>query len=324
MGDDRPVRYIEGDRIIYRASGLGMCDRAIVATGQFYDPLPKPQWFQEILDEGTNAEATISEMWGKKTGIATVESQKEVELHVWGDVWIRAHIDGEAEDDSKVLREFKKVRSSGWSGYLRQGVEWLPYYPWQVAAVMHAGGYESCEFVGGRYYKDEGKVLEVHGHILTAPPIPLLAIRKRIIRLEELIEEVAVPADVPCQINMYPCPFLYLHTEDEEKEAEAGQVNEARELHSDEVYVRLKTEYDEVTAALTPLSAEQRKLTERKRQLTLGLIGWMQAEGVGSKETVTVDGVTVKYVEEKKEAYTVSESTRRQVMYAKVKKSKEQ
>ena len=29
MGDDRPARYLEGDRVIYRASALGGCPRAL-------------------------------------------------------------------------------------------------------------------------------------------------------------------------------------------------------------------------------------------------------------------------------------------------------
>ena len=35
MGDNRPVRYVEPDgTIVYRASGLGLCDRIYAALDQ--------------------------------------------------------------------------------------------------------------------------------------------------------------------------------------------------------------------------------------------------------------------------------------------------
>src|SRR5262245_55496086 len=72
MSDNRPPRYEEDGRIIYRASGLGMCEKMFVALAMGYDPKAHPAWFQEILDEGTANEPVIREMWDEETGIPTV------------------------------------------------------------------------------------------------------------------------------------------------------------------------------------------------------------------------------------------------------------
>ena len=46
--------FIDGGLVVYRASGIGGCDRAIVAASNpnAYPPSPFPEDFQEILEEG--------------------------------------------------------------------------------------------------------------------------------------------------------------------------------------------------------------------------------------------------------------------------------
>jgi len=219
MSDNRPARYLEDDgaTVVYRASSLGLCPKAIVALADGYTPAPMPEWFREVLDEGTRAEPVISAMWDKETGIPTTSQQMVVELEIGviagRRVIVRAHIDGQAGVDP-VLREYKKFRDSTWPDFLRQGVEVTPTYPWQVSAMMHATGWGECEFVGGHYDTDEEKITEVHPKLLAAPPIPLSAIKARIARIEADINGGVHVDKVTCT-GMFPCPVFYLHSDEE-------------------------------------------------------------------------------------------------------------
>jgi len=191
-GDDRPMRYVEHAadgrplKIVYRNSSLGGCERAFVACASGVPALPHPQWFQDVLDEGTGAEDQILAMWDEASGIPTVSQQQEMELHLmdvevaWTGadsgvvevpVVVRMHIDGAAaalsgQDAADgypvVLREAKKFRDSTWPRFLRSGCEVNANYPWQVSGYMYAvremdeaagggGRYPLVEMIGGHW-----------------------------------------------------------------------------------------------------------------------------------------------------------------------------
>lgn len=228
MGDDRPARYTEGDLIVYRASGLGGCARMLTACAfpDAYPPSPWPDWFQVVLDEGSAYESLIRRRWDESTGLPTVDDQMQVELEV-GEVGgklvvVRGHIDGRCEGVAPEWtgREFKKFRESGWQTFLRKGVEIHPNYPWQVAAMMHATGWD-WQFVGGRLDKD-GELTEVVGMDITNPPIPFKAIRDKLMGIEKGILDGFDPKEVECRVQ-FPCPQYKIHDpEDEAYEIPVG------------------------------------------------------------------------------------------------------
>lgn len=241
-GDDRPIRYVETasdgtpTRIVYRASSLGGCERAMIATARGLPKQPHPEWFADVLEEGNTAEPIISAMWDESSGVATVRQQEELELWVMDidlvhggqtlevPVVIRAHIDGRADriadhlDPYCVpeLREYKKFRTSTWPNFIRQGCEINIFYPWQLAAMMHAikeaeGDYPLVEMVAGRWEDDT--VQEISVHYIDNPPIPLKAIKKKIARIERLLAEGYDPTDpeVVCTENQFPCGHWRIH-----------------------------------------------------------------------------------------------------------------
>lgn len=222
--DNRPVRYLDGDKVVYRASGFGQCDRLIVATSQEYYAAPHPEWFQAVLDEGTAMEPIIRHKWDSQTAVPTTFEQQPVELEI-GEIAgklivVRGHIDGQAGVDN-VVREFKKVRATQWDRFLRSGVEYLPTYPWQVSIYMHAMKNYGCEVVGGKMEVDEwGKpdITDLHQHWLEAPPLPFKAIVKRAIHLEGLISEGFDAKEVDCNKSVYPCPYFRIHDEKEDED----------------------------------------------------------------------------------------------------------
>lgn len=231
MSDNRPARYVEEQadgtvKVVYRASSLGGCDRKMVAHARKYTPRPHPQWFQEVLDEGTNAEQAIREMASQvlEDRDCIWEDQAELELEVAeidGDlIVVRAHADDLMLDGERgyLLREYKKFRASTWPAFQRQGVEVHENYPWQVAAMMHAllarGEDVLCQFIGGHMV--DGEIVEVECKLLLEPPIPLKAIVKKLAKVERMIRDGLDPSEVPCS-GGFPCPFWYLHDEQPEK-----------------------------------------------------------------------------------------------------------
>lgn len=249
--DHRPMRYVEFNtdgtpmRVVYRASSLGGCERAFVACATGHEARPHPQWFQNVLDEGTFAEAQINAWWEAATSIPTVLQQQElilttaIEADVVHDgatytvpVVVKAHVDGFAEPtsgmDRVTVREYKKFRPSTYPNFQRQGVEVHKNYPWQIAAVMHAirqvpsdpPSEPLVEMVGALWGKRDGEgddvpdhVIDTTCHMIDMPPIPMKAINKKIARIEGLIADGYMPQDVDvvCAEDSYPCPYWYLH-----------------------------------------------------------------------------------------------------------------
>ena len=251
MSDNRPVRYVEDDgTIVYRASGLGLCDRIYVALDQGYDPMAFPEWFQQVLDEGTAMEDTIRQMFMDEYGEVVVDDQREVEWEVMDGVVIRGHIDGRVcqpvpgPDDA--LWEGKKVRPSGWDAFKRKGVEWHKNYPMQVSVYMHALGLSRLFFTGGLYDPDKQEILETYTHAYHDPPINKLAIRKRVAKLEGLINGGTHAMDVGCPPTPdFPCPFYYLHDDD---------APEPTERPADDVVAPLVTSMESLKAEQAPLA----------------------------------------------------------------------
>jgi hypothetical protein len=328
MSDNRPPRYIDPDgRIIYRASSLGMCDKVFVALALGYDPKAHPAWFQDILDEGTEQESIIREAYETKYEQQVVDVGRVLEMEVLEGVWIRGSIDGivEASDIGHQrgappsIWDAKKIRTSGWARYLRVGVEFQANYPMQFSAYMHmwedqfgvmpdfimAGGHYEALVKSGEDESDAVRAItEVERHTYTDPMVSLRAIKQVIVRRERLIAETEVIGDIACTTKMYPCPFYYLHDEDDAYEPPTRP--------SDETVAPLLREWAELDAESKPLAdaaAKLKKLQDRKKQLQDGVMAWMQLSGQesGAVSSVTVDDTefAVKYLVSPRNGYTV-------------------
>jgi len=299
MSDNRPVRYVEDDgTIVYRASGLGLCDRIYVALDQGYEPMAWPGWFQTVLDEGTAMEDSIRQMFTEEHGEAVVDDQREVEWEVMDGVVIRGHIDGTVGD---ALWEGKKVRPSGWDAFKRKGVEWHKNYPMQVSVYMHALGLEQLFFTGGLYDPDKKEILETYTHTYHWPPINKMAIRKRIAKLEGIINGGKHTMDVSCPSTPdYPCPFYYLHDED------AG---EPKERPGDDIVAPLVTTMEALKAEKTPLAKRIKEIDAEIKNMKGSIEGWWEASGLeaGDECNVTIgdDTFTLKVNEVARKGYTV-------------------
>lgn len=289
MGIDTPPRYEEDGIVYYRASALGMCDRIFAAMTQGYEPMSKPEWFQTVLDEGTRMETKIRDKFIEDTGLTVIEDQREVRIEILDDVFIVGHIDGLTEDEEVPdnVWEGKKFRPSTWEKFLRSGVECLPYYPIQSAIYMHALREEfdsdvGLHFTGGLYNEDKDTIDEVYTHHYIDPPVPLLAIKKRVAKLEAIINDGIHVMDVKCaKPAMYPCPFYFLH--------DADDTVEPATRPGDDVIAPLIREWASFEDERLSLDRRSREIATNLKRIKDGIVGWCEASGVEDGQTAQVE-----------------------------------
>jgi len=286
MGDDRPIRYVEEDgTIVYRASALGTCERAFVACANGVPAADKPEWFKEVLNEGTRAEPIISGLWELKTGYDTASKQHEYDLRIGkvGDVQVvvRCHIDGERDWGGPgiptTLREYKKFRDSTWPKFLTQGVECGPNYPWQVSVCMLAGDFDECEFVGGHAVFDDWGVMtisEVEHHLLTAPPLSFKAIRDRVKRIERFIQAGFDAREVDCNQSMYPCPYYKAVHDEPDEPYELPATDEAGGLARQYI-----SQMALLSSEIRMLKEKVKEAEQRKKAVSDGFRGCLEVFG---------------------------------------------
>lgn len=229
MSDDRPIRYVEQDSdgnetVVYRASGLGSCERIYVALANGRTGAPPPKFLQEIWQEGHDYETAIRGAYQARTECAVSDEQREVVLELGmmhgKNVIVRGHIDALVTENGGVyVTDWKKVRPSGWSNFTKQGIEWFKTYPWQLSVYYHALLIEGVDLagwklVGGKL--EEGVINEIKEHQGLDAPLSLKAIHQFITRIENQIAQGYDAPEVPCDKSSYPCPFFALHDPDPE------------------------------------------------------------------------------------------------------------
>lgn len=319
--DNRPFRYVEtGDdgteTVVYRASSVGACERALIATARKYERRQHPDWFDAVLDEGRRMEPFIDAIWQDTAGQEVTGGQDTVELHVGEidgrNVIVRGHIDGMIDgSNGKTLVEYKKFRPSTWGKFLQQGVEVNVNYPWQVSVYMHAGGFDSAMFVGGLYSPETDRITEVAEFRLATPPIPLAAIRRKVARIERMVNAGYDPCDdgVVCKATMYPCPYFYLHDDkqnpvDKGDKSVDGVVLEPTDALYD-LIADAQMHRQEVTR-LRKLVDEHDRLA-KKAQAELQAA--MAAAGATAGTSATVGEFVLTWTEQHRKAYEVKAST---------------
>jgi hypothetical protein len=299
--DERPARYTEGDLVVYRASGVGGCPRTFVLRHQRHKPAPHPEWFQQVLDEGTENESMIDHLWEVRTGVQSIDHQREYDLEVLPGVVIRCHIDGAAGTHA-AIREYKKVRAGkdgkAWEEFKRRGPEMHTHWLWQVATIMHATGRE-LEFVGGKFTVDDdgnGAVREVHPHHLIDPPLPLKALRLKVAKIERLMDQPVKAEDVECT-SQYPCPFYNsgkcgAQAKRDAKDAKTLTATDWTKDEDAEVLRVLVAKFTEAATESTRLNAEVKRAGADKKAALEGVQGWLAAKGVPEADSFTIDGRT--------------------------------
>ena len=208
MADNRPSVYKEGGRLVIRASALGGCVRALVAARDDMDPVPYPSSLQEAMAESANLEEAVFASLAKD-GYVIHSQQREVSLH-FGATEVRGHIDAiatkqTAASPSSHLVEVKVFGDSYWDKWCKEGLDGFPQYQWQLSVYMLALGLPGLMAVG---HKVDGELVDVQLVPVPKAPITLDQMATRVIEIETAIE---LPV---CNIDMWPCPYVYTHVDD--------------------------------------------------------------------------------------------------------------
>lgn len=226
VGDDRPNRYVEGDRVVYRASALGMCMKSLVALGLGHKPEPHPDWLLKRFQEGVDGEPVVidmlSENWvfehdyDSSHWLMWDKGQILVEVPVGQRVVIRGHADGLATcfkvpvyehgecewvAGDRRLVEIKCVSED----YARVLLRKLPfYYIVQIVVYSKALGFHPMLALG---IKDEnGEVINVVTQMIE-PELTMGAVKARVVEIEKWIDKGELP---PCDHPNWPCQFPWM------------------------------------------------------------------------------------------------------------------
>lgn len=205
-----------GMDIIYRASEIGGCTKALVCKRLGYEPMDAPADFQEkYFEAGKNAEQEVYDLLASGGEIVT-DFQREVNIHLGEGVYIQGHIDGVL--DGRVLEiksmstlEFARFKKSRWDT-----VGLVQKYKWQISVYMVALDAEATVLI---YNRDTG---EIHREGVEVPWYGVGELFGRVADVENWVAKGQTPTT--CDFSNYPCPFYYLH-EDSEVE-EDGELEE--------------------------------------------------------------------------------------------------
>ena len=222
MADNRPDVYVEKDgRVIYRASSVGQCVRALVASGLGEVALfgaDRKALLERSADEGNlHEDAVRSKLEGE--GWTVHSTQDEIDVPVIPGVFLRGHTDGVISKpgvtvSDQALLEVKSMSTKQFDKWIKKRFRDFPKYAYQISAYMK--GYPGLD----AYYvvkRREDGLLDRTVIPHSTPPIQWSTIRKKITTAERWRRKGELP---PCDVkNQWGCPFFYLHEEDDFEEA---------------------------------------------------------------------------------------------------------
>ncbi len=219
MGDDRASSYQEGNVSVYRASAIGDCLTALVASSLGYDPARSPfseKVMSNAAKEGNLHEQAIIDTLVDEHGWRIDSSQGVIEFQVIPRVIIRGHIDGKCRPKGKRLPRlleaktmsrdrFRKWMSLGDNATERLLTDEFESYAWQVSAYMHQLNMPAMYVVKNR---DSG-ILDISE--IARPLIPMADIEQKIIEAEMWRRREELPPCMASSGDKFFCSFPYLH-----------------------------------------------------------------------------------------------------------------
>lgn len=210
--DHRPITYVEGDTVVYRASAIGACRVALIASRIGHEPGGTPERVQEAADQGVSLEpVALSHL--AQSGWIIEARQEEVEReHVSPSgqrLLVRGHLDavGDPQDGGSVAvvevksrneADFVRVVESGWAAVPERHL-------WQVSSYAHGLGLTRIAYVAICR-----TTREVHTLLRDDIPVSWDDIAARM----EDVEEAALWGDLPACHGLRDtwCSYYHIHT----------------------------------------------------------------------------------------------------------------
>lgn len=241
MSDDRPLAYHEGDKVIFRGSGLGTCETAMVGLLMGYEAQAFPRQLLEAFQFGHDHEQEVIDTWLALNPIfEVVAQQEEIDYEVAPDIVIRCHTDlvvRHKMTEAIYLLEIKTLGKTLLKAF-RDGklYDKIPSYGTQLDVYRKAtAGVHDLEHLPAIYVvmdKDTFKAGYSADHWLfeeyITGPVDLSGVTAKLQRVVELADSGTIP-ESECK-GLCPTPFLH------------GDFEEA-ELVTDEELDELALEY---------------------------------------------------------------------------------
>lgn len=202
---DGAIVQVATDRIVYRASGLGSCTRALVAARQGYEAGGVPETLQKVYDAGNLVEPIALAGY---TGV--ISQQMMVWIPISGRIRVVGHLDGVRKHNGIMeVLEVKSQSAPEWAKpSIRDSAFWH-HYKWQFSVYILATGYRL------RCVRWNRETSEIKEEVFALPPMTMTDIRGRIVQVELAATQEA--KDMRCDRDDFGCPyFAQLH---ERKEA---------------------------------------------------------------------------------------------------------
>lgn len=259
---DKPIAYEEDDKIIYRASALGMCPGALVRARLGVTPSAPSSMMQERFQEGHDFEAEVvakgleqasgmgagasARAWQLVTDRAHLEAYAPVVEHgdgwqmqtelIWSNKIIRCHPDGLAiqahSGDTRVIEAKFLSEEFAWDKIKKvekMGPRGLgDTYAWQLAVEMLSMEMSGLYIIGMKELVEredgerEVKLGAVWTLLVDEPPFTLKEIKARVLEIEGYVARGEMPT---CPLPlMYPCGYWADHEVVEREEVDDDEL----------------------------------------------------------------------------------------------------
>jgi hypothetical protein len=317
---DRPPAYVDDDGdVCYRASALGLCDKALAAIRLGTIPAAPPPKMQRVFDEGHRLEQDV--LAGGLGALVEGESERQyrfkfpvklgtrtVYITCTADEVIAGavYIDGKgnfaaASESSYLVREAKAFGDDYWGKWKKakaagNGFDAFPGYAAQVSVQMYAAEHEFgqlpvLEFVVGLKGPGRGEdgkpdaslpreIVGWDSTLVTEPPVKMSALKLKLMRVEKLVQAVEAGGELPASCELtYPCPVYFLHGD---KPAAGGKLaTEEPDAIEDDLLDSLAAELALANGEYTTLMAQANLVDQRRKALKEGLKAWFEDRGQG-------------------------------------------
>lgn len=203
---------------VYRASAVGYCEWALLASRMGIDGAAPPEAMQRVFDEGHDNEERILRMFFEANKYLARLDDDDVQSRVQGVMVggiarIVGHVDALAQHGPEVIAvvEAKALGDSLWKEFIKgdgfpTGGLWDKYRD-QVEVYMAAAGAYECGFVVG--HKINGVVEEISEKWLKPDMERLAKIKAKIATVEGRARGgVALPER--CDVGDWPCAYYGL------------------------------------------------------------------------------------------------------------------
>jgi len=233
MADNRSSVYRDGSVIVYRASALGECARALLAMYDGVKPRRKAamtELLELTAEEGNLHEEGVLRSLQKTHGYKLMSTQDVVEVPVVPGVVVRGHVDARMVRERGTLVEVKSKSDKQFELWIKSEWDAFPNHAAQVTAYMRGFPEDDALLVVKR--RSDGKTVYAP-RSAGDPPMDWGEIRSKILSVEVARRNGLTPA---CdRKDSWFCPMWFLH---DEKDLEDLAMTPDMKVIADELLVK--------------------------------------------------------------------------------------